>query len=425
MGKKIFYGWIIVGTVFLIMFIAYAVRDSFPLFYVPILDEFGRSRAETALISSISFLVYGFGSVAAGFLLDRFGPRRTFSLGVIIMAVGLIGCSQARELWHIFLAWGIVFSVGMSAVGFVPCNVLVSRWFVKKRATALGIAQAGGRESFIISPLIQSLILFVGWRYTYLIFAVVATVVIILLAQLLRDSPRKMGLLPYGQTAVDAKEGTNKSREERLIVNREWTAKDWTPKEAMRTYRFWALLFTQFSLAVAYGTVMAHQVAFVVDIGFTAMFASFLLVIYGVLSMAGRLSAFLADVLGREVAYTIGCSGVIFAFLMLTITSGPPNSWTLYVFAAFFGLFSGLNGPTMVTAVADIFQGRAFGAIFGFTNLGFGLGNAVGRWFGGYIYDSFGNYTPAFITAMIMIALACISMWIASPRRVRVVRPRA
>ena len=87
---KIFYGWVIVFITFFIMSIVYAIWYSFPLFYVPILDEFGWSRAETALIFSLGSITYGIGSAIAGALLDRFGPRKTFTVGAVFMVIGLV-----------------------------------------------------------------------------------------------------------------------------------------------------------------------------------------------------------------------------------------------------------------------------------------------------------------------------------------------
>lgn len=423
-GKKIFYGWITVGIIFLIMFVGYAIRDSLPLFYVPILSEFGKSRAETALIASISFLVYGFASFVAGAVLDRLGPRKTFTTGMVIMALGLLGCSRATEIWHLYIFWGVVFSLGMAAIGFVPCNTVVSRWFVRRRATAVGIAQAGGRESFIIAPIIQSLIIALGWRGTYLVLAGIGTVVIITLVQFLRQSPQDMGLQPDGDGGTEAAgEGIiKKRRREVVVVNEEWAATDWTLRQSMKKYRFWFVFIAQLANAIGFGIVMQHQVAFMVDIGYTAMFASFLLLIFGIVGMAGRLSAFLADIIGREQTYTMGCFGVILGFLMLVLAKDPSTPWMLYVYTVCFGFFSGINGPTLVTSCADIFQGRNFGAILGFTNIGFGLGNFIGSWYAGYIFDISGTYLTAFITAIVAVVIACTAMWVASPRRIRVIR---
>ena len=154
------------------------------------------------------------------------------------------------------------------------------------------------------------------------------------------------------------------------------------------------------------------------------MFASYLMLLFGIAGMAGRFCAFIADIIGREPTYTLGSIGVMFSFIMLLLARDPSSAWMLYVFTICFGLFSSLNGPTLVTAEADVFQGNHLGAIIGFVNIGYGSGNAIGRWFGGYVFDTFGNYVPAFITAITMMASAGICMWIASPRKIRVVHNR-
>ena len=150
-----------------------------------------------------------------------------------------------------------------------------------------------------------------------------------------------------------------------------------------------------------------------------------LLLVFGILSIAGRLLGFIADLTGREIAYTLGCGGVILSFLILTFSRDNSSAGMLYTYAACFGLFSGLNGPVIISACADLFQGKHFGAILGFINLGYGVGNAIGSWLAGYIFDTVGNYIPAFIIAIIMVALACTSVWVAAPRRVRAVGRRA
>ena len=86
--SSLYYGWVIVAIGFAAMAIAYGVRNSFCVFYIPILKEFGWSRASTAGIFSINVIVYGVFSPFAGFLMDRFGPRKILSIGVILLALG-------------------------------------------------------------------------------------------------------------------------------------------------------------------------------------------------------------------------------------------------------------------------------------------------------------------------------------------------
>ena len=417
--RKLFYGWVIVGISFLIMSIVYAIWYSFPLFYLPILNEFGWIRAETALIFSIGSIVYGIGSAIAGALVDRFGPRKTFTYATASIVVGLVGCSRVTEIWQFFLFWGVFASFGICMAGFVPCVALVSNWFTKKRARAVGIAQAGGRESFIMTPLIQSLILAMGWQNTYLVLAVSAAVFVIIPTQFLKRSPGDMGLLPDGETVAEQQDRMARSPDDTTTVNKEWVATNWTLLRAMKEYRFWALFSIMLTIGTAYGIVMTHQIAFMVDIGFSAMFASFMLLIFGIFSMAGRFCGFLSDMFGREATYIVGCTGVIIGFLLLLFTRDSSSAWMLYTYAICFGFFSGINSPTYASTAADIFSGGHFGAILGFANIGYGLGNAIGAWLGGYIFDITGSYFFAFALSTVMLGLACTSLLVSSPGKIR------
>jgi MFS family permease len=264
------------------------------------------------------------------------------------------------------------------------------------------------------------LIIALGWRATYLALAAAAVVFIIMPAQFLIHSPQDMGLLPDGDPAPEEGEEKDRQAADRTIVNTVWTGTDWTLRNGIKQYRFWTLFFTLFSIGIGYGIVMTHQVALMVDIGFTAMFASMMLLLYGLFCMAGRFCGFLSDILGREATYTLGCAGVTASYGMIILARGPSDAWMLYVYAICFGFFSGINSPTYAAAVADIFIGNHFGAILGFINVGFGFGNSIGAWLGGYLFDLTGSYDVAVIASMVMVAAACTFLWMSSPRKIRI-----
>ncbi len=170
-GGKLFYGWVVVVISLFIMTMAYAIYFAWPVFYVPILNEFGWSRAVTALIFSAASTIYALSSPLSGFLFDKLGPRRLFAIAAIVIAIGAAGCYQATKIWHFFISFGFFIAFGAISAGYIPNLVLVSNWFEKKRATAVGISQIGLRDSFILIPLIQLLILALGWRYSFLVLA--------------------------------------------------------------------------------------------------------------------------------------------------------------------------------------------------------------------------------------------------------------
>src|SRR5215468_10168075 len=105
--KKLYYGWIVVATSFITMAIVSPAWFSFPLFYPPILAEFGWTRAATAGAYSLNLLIGAIVSPFVGHLIDRFGPRSVMPAGVIVFAIGLAGSSQIHALWQLYVGFGV------------------------------------------------------------------------------------------------------------------------------------------------------------------------------------------------------------------------------------------------------------------------------------------------------------------------------
>ncbi len=418
---KIFYGWVVVAASLIIMITAYGIYLSWPVFYVAILEEYGWSRADTALIFSIASIIYGFAAPVGGALIDRFGPRKLFIFCAILLAIGTAGSSQSHDFWHFVLFYSIFVALGTTMAGFTPNSALISNWFVKKRATALGFALVGTRGPFILIPIIQLGILSLGWRNTYLVMAASSMAIIIPLAFLLCARPQDKGLLPDGDTLPEEGAGDSLTAPNKLVVDKKWAATEWTLQKALKERRFWALFALVASQGCALTPILNHQVAFVTDIGFSAMFAASLLTIYAIMTFFGRLSAFVSDIIGREVALTLGSLASITGIVMLLLVNGTSSVWMLYSYAILFGFFSGACGPIFSSASADLFQGKHFGAIFGFINIGYGLGVSLGNWLFGYIFDVTGNYSLAFWLVIFTSLTQAISVWAAAPRKVRLV----
>ena len=104
-------------------------------------------------------------------------------------------------------------------------------------------------------------------------------------------------------------------------------------------------------------------------------------------------------------------------FLLIMIHGG--GGWPLYLYALAYGLGAGLSSPTFGAAAADLFIGRGFGAILGFINITYGIGQGIGAWAGGTIFDKTGTYTLALITAIPLFAAMCILFCLAGPRKIR------
>lgn len=421
-SRPLFYGWVLLGVIFVTVAVGYGLRYAFSVFYVAILQDFDWSRASTAAIFSLNLLFYGLAAPLAGTLVDRFGPRKVCSLGAILLALGVMACSQATELWHFYVLFGLLAAFGTCLTGFPVQAPIIAAWFVKKRAMALGIGMAGVGANYLLAFLSQYLISWVGWRSAFVIVGLLPLVTILPLALLfMRHRPQDLGLLPDGDLAPAAKTpaGPAAHRSEGLAVDKQWAATEWTVARAARTVRFWLLFFAFFFLwGVGLSLILAHQVALAVDLGYSAIVAASVFSLYGLMNAVGHTGGFLSDQLGREKMATIACLGASASLLLLFFSQGAFQVWILYVYAMGMGLCFGVLSPTINAAAADLFYGKRFGAINGLLAMGFGLGGTLGPWLGGYIYDTTGSYSSAILLVMGTTLTACLFLWLAAPRKV-------
>lgn len=220
--------------------------------------------------------------------------------------------------------------------------------------------------------------------------------------------------------------GVGDNRADLLIADKEWATVEWTLGRALKANRFWFMFLSRFFFGFLVNLIMGHQPIYCQDIGFSATFAATVFGLAGFTAVIGNLCGFISDRTGREVAYTIGTVGVIIGvFVLMLATASQP--WLLYLYVIFWGLFLGVAGPAAFASQADLFSfgGRHYGAINGFFIFGYGIGGTIGPWLGGYIFDVSKSYDLAFIIVIICTVVSCIFLWLAAPRKVRLVAGKA
>ncbi len=414
MGKSsFFYGWNIVWVGITGMVLIYGIRHSFAVFFSPILEEFGWTRGNVSIMLSLNIFVYGFLAPLAGTLADRWKARVMMPLGIAVLGTATAGCFWARELWHFYLLFGTLMPLGSALCGWPIIAPALMNWFVKRRGLVMGLGQMGGGLSFVYSILVEFSILRCGWRCTFLLLA--GTLVLLLLPLYLLFfyyRPQDRELAPYGWGEEGTKRGPKELRAERPRVHESSLA------QILRNPQLWLLVL---SYALFWGIggylVLAHQVKFAEDAGFSNLFSVSIFALFGMTLFAGQLMGFISDRVGREWAGTLASLLSIFAVTALMLVRDNSQSWLLYVYSVCFGLGGGIFTPTIFAGSADIFYGRHFGAVSGLLLTGMGLGAVFGPWLGGYIFDVTGSYIPAFILCVVCIALSCVIFWIAAPRK--------
>ena len=409
-----FYGWIIVGITVISLMLIYGIRHSFSVFFPVILAEFGWSRGDTAFMLSLNLLVYGFFAPIAGSLGDRWKPYRIMLFGIVILGLATSGCAYATELWHFYLFVGIVMPIGTALCGWPLLAPALANWFAKRRGLATGLGQVGSGISFTYGIYTEFAISHLGWRNAYLVLAgTLVTILTPLYLCFFCYRPENRGLEAYGTDELLPHEASIPP----TSPPKDITASDWTLGQAMNTHQLWLLVLSFFLFwGIGSYLVLAHQIKFAEDMGYSSVFAASIFAIFGVLQVAGQFSAGISDHIGREITITLANILTVGALVALVSVKDTSQPGLLYLYAVCFGYGSGLFTPTMTAAAADIFHGKNFGAIAGLLLTGMGMGGAIGPWLGGYIYDLSGSYTVAFVLCMISHVLACVAFWIAAPR---------
>ncbi|MBX9589287.1 MAG: MFS transporter [Hyphomonadaceae bacterium] len=419
MRLPFFYGWVIVAVVFVSMAIGVNARTAFSLLFPPILDEFRWDRAVTAGAFSFGFLVSAVMSPLLGRMMDRVGPRAVMELGVLLLTAGLLLAPLTTEPWQLYATLGVLVGGGSVCLGYSGQSLFLPNWFIRRRGLATGVAFAGvGIGSILLLPAVQLVIDSSGWRTACWAMGLLALVVLAPINLLLRKRPEDIGLQPDG----DAAPATAAAARASNVADPAWAAVDWTLGRAVRTQRFWWIALGYFCGLYAWYAVQVHQTKYLIEVGFTPTVAAWALGFVSLLGIPGQIIlGHVSDRLGREWVWTAGVLGFSMCYLALLLLQVFPSTALLYVMiAAQGGLGYGLT-TVFAAIVVEIFQGKHYGTIFGTLMLIAISGGALGPWATGALFDAYGNYTLAFWIGIAASLVSMLAIWLAAPRKVRVV----
>jgi MFS family permease len=417
-----FYGWVVVGVAFVTMAIGVNIRTAFSLLFPPILEEFGWDRGRTAAAFSIGFLAATAYSPFIGILMDRFGPRLVIPLGALLVSAGLMLATLISQPWHLDLTLGVMVGGGSIFMSFLGHSLFLPYWFARKRGLAMGLAFSGvGVGSIFLFPWLQRIILHVGWRNACWVMTTVLVITVLPLNFFIqRRRPEDLGLHPDGDSADEVLHRARTGADN--IVDQEWASIEWTLARAMRTTRFWWLALGFTTSLYAWYAVQVHQTKYLHEIGFPPEVAAYALGLVGFTGSFGQISlGHLSDRIGREWVWTYGMLGFAFCYALLLVMQQHPTPALLYLMVAAQG-FLGYGAASIYGAVtAELFQGRHYGAISGTLSVAGNLGAGLGPWLTGALYDKTGDYTVAFWLGLGMSLVSASCVWMAAPRKVRVV----
>jgi MFS family permease len=383
-----FYGWWVAGGFALMVFLSSGIRFTAGPFLKPMVDELGLDRASLSLVLSVSFFLYGVFTPFLGGLAERVGARAVTAGGAVVLAGSLAATGLATRLWHLHVIYGLAAALGVAATGPAVGSAVVSRWFVRRRATALsllGAASMAGMSALV--PVTTWLILTLGWRAAYAVLGVAVLALVLPLGLwVVRDSPEAMGLHPDGVAPTAPAGGALTERTDLAT--------------ALRALPFWQLSCGMFICGFSMSLLSAHGIPMLTDHGYHAMMASWALGLLGASSMLCALAlGAIADRVGRRpvLAWLYGTRALLFMALFLV-----HDSPVLLLAVAVLGGVSMSGTLAMSSAItADLFGRWSVGSVFGTIFLLHQAGAGAGAWLGGLLFEITGGYGAAFTTASV------------------------
>jgi MFS family permease len=386
----------VLATVFLFNLLGRGSGDTYAVFLLPLEREFGWARSQLTSVYSMYLLVGAFIAPLAGTLFDRFGPRVTYSAGLLCLSAAFFLASTLGDLWEFYLFVGVTIGVGVGLVGMVPASALLTRWFRARLSTAIGIAfSATGTGALLFVPLSQWLIESIGWRGTYQVLAVVVFLAV----------PFALFVVPWRLYVAGLQDSVSGLRARAAGAG-------FTVRAALRTRMYWALVQVFFFTATAMFAVLVQAVVYFIDLGFSPLTAASAFGVTGMLSVVSvSLSGLLAERFGFRNTVSASFAGTALGVLLLVALSYWPAGLLLAAFVAVFGLCMGVRGPIVSSIATRKFAGPKVATIYGLIYSANAIGAAFGSLLGGVLHDLTGGYRAGFALSLAAVALAVAPFW--------------
>ena len=396
------YSSIILGTGFLVLFFNSGTRYAFGLMLKPMTDDLGWSRSELTLALAAFMFVSALAMPLAGRLVDRYSLRLVLAGGALVGAAGIALTGGVTSQWQLFVAYGLVYAVGHAATSIPTVGVMISRWFVRRRAVANSAAISGNAiGQLVIITLLASFLSTLGWRTSYAVLgAANFAIVVPLVLAAVRSQP------PAQRCEVVPDERQHPGGEEAPSAQGAETAMGASASlhSVLTSRPLWLLIVVYSVCGFQDFFVATHVVAFALDQGMGSVLAGNMLALMGILGLVGVLtSGVLADAFGatRPVALCFLIRLPVFAFVLYF-----QDTPAIIAFALLYGFTFLITAPLAVVFAESLFGPTRLGTVSGMINMVHQIGGGVGAFVGAVIFDRWGSYDGAFVLMMALAAVA-------------------
>ena len=397
---RLFYGWKMVAAGSALQFLqAGLMTQSFGAYVAVLQNERGWSKTALSGAAALQQMEAAILGPLLGWFMDRFGPQGMIRAGIVIFGAGLMLLSQCDALATFYAAF-LVIALGSSLCGFFPLNVALINWFERWRARALSSMSIGLALGGISVPLVAWSLQAYGWRATAFSSGIIAIVVGLPLAMVIRRRPED-----HGETV----DGLSVSSQEMHLSEKEKadTTRDFTAHEAIRTRAFWLIsLGHGFALLVVHA-VTVHAITHMNEgLGYTVAQAA---LVYTLLTVSQIGGVAIGWLIGDRFEKRLICAVCMLMHMagLLLLTYATALAMVL-AFALLHGVAWGLRGPFMQAIRADYFGRSAIGMILGLSFMIIVIGQVGGPMIAGIFADATGNYRAGFTILALLAGLGSL-----------------
>jgi MFS family permease len=398
------YGWVIVIASLILLIGSFGTQLCFGIFLRPLSEEFGWTRAATSGAMSVVMGISGLIGIIMGKLTDKYKVRIIILVGVLIGGLSYLLLSNMNSLWQLYLYFGLGAGICVGST-YTPVNATISKWFVEKRALALGIALLGITiGQMILSPITAHIINEYGWRTAYVILSIVVFLTAIPAVILIGKPPPIPAQSTSSQNAI-------------LKSEQSIQPQGLSTKEASKTAPFWMLMITGFVISAGFYFVISQIVTYATDIGISVTAAALILTMCSIGGIAGSLLAWpITAKLDHKYTLLILIAGEALAMFLFIFTR---SAWSFYAVAVIFGFSFGAASPVRMAMVPPLFGLKSIGAILGLATFAWSVGGIAGPFLAGYIFDLSRSYDAAFISCGILLIAGVLTVYFFGSHRTK------
>jgi MFS family permease len=410
----IHYGWFMVGITFLTTVCSSAAISLAGILVLPLIQEFGWSRADIAAVMGLMLLLFAGMAPFAGALMLRYGLRRTVMTAGAMTLMGLGVTARMATLWQFAIGFGVLLGSAAGVLTMALPAAIANRWFALRRGLAMGIltaAFAAGQLTFM--PMNAWLATHYGWRTALLPVAIGCAGSLLLYVMLGHEWPADLGLAPYGDRQIQRPALGSAGSAVTLSFS--------VLRRAATTRVFWVLAGTFTICGVSTtGVIGQHFIPFCADNGVAAVAAASYLAMMGAFNFVGTItSGWLSDRFDNRIL--LACYYGLRGLSLIWLPFSSFDFYTLSIWAVFFGLDFVATVPPTVKLLAQHFGAANAPIVFGWVFAFHQLGGAIAAFAAGLTRAAWASYLPAFVAIGVVCLVATLAMFAVRDIRLRTV----